>query len=369
MTSYLMALDDRIQAAAPRLLPSPPFDASSKRSAPRTPNRPSSAKSSSAWDHPDYTLMRAAKPTLIMTATDDFFDITGAWHNFRETKRIYDRPRLPRTRQHHRNRRQTRLPAPPCEFAAARWMRRWLLGIDDDAVTEPDFPVAKDEDVWCTPQGEVMLLDGARSVYDLNMELEAKLAQDRKRFWKETDTAKVLDEVRRITGIRKLADLPKPKSNNNGKNPTRRLPHRQDHPPARDGHPHPRPALHPRHPQGRYLPLPPRRRQTYRRPARRPPSRNWSPKATPSSPPTSPESAKQRPPENTPTDPTCHPTGANQPSPISSALRSSPSAPKKSNSALASPPQSIMPVPPRPVHLISIGRTGPPCPARCRPRT
>jgi hypothetical protein len=53
-----------------------------------------------------------------------------------------------------------------------------------------------------------MLLDGARNVFDLNAELEAKLADARAKFWKENPPAKALDEVRRICGIRKLAELP-----------------------------------------------------------------------------------------------------------------------------------------------------------------
>jgi len=57
----------------------------------------------------------------------------------------------------------------------------------------------------------VMLLPGARSVYDLNVELEAKFAPKRKEFWQQAGKAKALDEVRRITGIRRLGDLPEPK--------------------------------------------------------------------------------------------------------------------------------------------------------------
>ena len=51
MTSYLMALDDRILAAA-RAATSQPSNASSKPSAPKTPSRPSSARSNSVWTIP-----------------------------------------------------------------------------------------------------------------------------------------------------------------------------------------------------------------------------------------------------------------------------------------------------------------------------
>ena len=206
MTSYLMALDDRIQAAAPGCYLTT-FRRLLETVGPQDAEQTIFGQIEFGMDHPDYTLMRAAKPTLIMTATDDYFDIDGAWQNFRQAKRLYGRLGYPERADMIEVAGGHGFP-PEMRIAAARWMRRWLLGIDD-AITEPDSPVAKDEDVWCTPRGEVMLLDGARSVYDLNMELEAKLAEDRKRFWQETETSKALDDVRRIAGIRKLADLPK----------------------------------------------------------------------------------------------------------------------------------------------------------------
>jgi len=42
-------------------------------------------------DHADYILARAFKPTLMCTATQDFFDIDGAWNCYRQGKRFYTR--------------------------------------------------------------------------------------------------------------------------------------------------------------------------------------------------------------------------------------------------------------------------------------
>ncbi len=42
-------------------------------------------------DNADYVIMRAPKPTLLLSATRDFVDIQGAWHVFREAKRVYTR--------------------------------------------------------------------------------------------------------------------------------------------------------------------------------------------------------------------------------------------------------------------------------------
>ena len=89
-------------------------------------------------DHADYVLMRAAKPTLMCTATRDFFDIGGAWDTFREAKRLYGRLGFPERVDLVENDAEHGFNS-PLRVAAVRWMRRWLLGVDD-AITEPDFP-------------------------------------------------------------------------------------------------------------------------------------------------------------------------------------------------------------------------------------
>lgn len=205
LTSYLMALDSRIQAAAPGCYLTS-FRRLLETIGPQDAEQCIHAQLALGMDHADYVMVRAPRPTLIMTASDDYFDIEGAWDNFRQSKRLYarlgfaERVDLFETPGGH---------GFPVEMrvAATRWMRRWLLGVDD-AITESEFPVAADEDLWCTPRGEVMLLSGARSVYDLNVELEEQLAQKRQAFWRETDAADALAAVRRVTGIRPLAELP-----------------------------------------------------------------------------------------------------------------------------------------------------------------
>jgi hypothetical protein len=57
-----------------------------------------------------------------------------------------------------------------------------------------------------------MLLPGARSVYDLNDEYENALAKRRTSSWATRDRASSLDQVRRLAGIRKLAELPPPQT-------------------------------------------------------------------------------------------------------------------------------------------------------------
>lgn len=207
LTSYLMALDERIVAAAPGCYLTT-FRRLLETIGPQDAEQNIHAQVAYGMDHPDYVLMRAPKPTLILTATGDYFDIGGSWDAFRQAKRWYARLGYPERVDLFETDDKHGFPA-PMRVASARWMRRWLLGLDD-AIEEPDSPVAKDEELWCTPRGQVMLLEGARSVYDLNVALETQLAEGRKRFWQEVGPARALEEVRRITGIRKLADLPQP---------------------------------------------------------------------------------------------------------------------------------------------------------------
>jgi len=90
-------------------------------------------------------------------------------------------------------------------------MSRWLRG-KDEPITEPPIKLLSAAECRCTPRGRTLLLEGARSVYDLNVDCEKRLAKQRRRAWAAAaDRARLLDPVRRLAGIRKLADLPVPK--------------------------------------------------------------------------------------------------------------------------------------------------------------
>jgi hypothetical protein len=93
-------------------------------------------------------------------------------------------------------------------LALVRWFRRWLVGIDDRHVAAADKPAECDDPMHCTPKGQVLLLNGARSTYDLNVAVEQRLAQQRRRFWSGTPSQDALKRVREVTGIRPLDQLP-----------------------------------------------------------------------------------------------------------------------------------------------------------------
>lgn len=219
LTSYLMALDDRIVCAAPNCYLTT-FRRLIDTLGPQDAEQNIFGQVAGGLDHADYILLRAPKPTLMGVATQDFFDIGGSWETYRQAKRFYgrmgysERVDLCETDAKHGFSVELRV-------GTVRWMRRWLLQ-KDDAVTESDFPVAKDAELQCSPEGQVMRIVGARSVLELNADLAASLAEKRKPLWQAAVSdpaakAALLEQVRKLAGVRPLTQLPRGTSEKAGK--------------------------------------------------------------------------------------------------------------------------------------------------------
>ncbi|MCP4641806.1 MAG: prolyl oligopeptidase family serine peptidase [bacterium] len=205
LTSYLMALDDRISAAAPGC-----YITSLRRhietTGPQDAEQNIQGQIAFGMGHEDYVMMRAPRPTLIMTATDDYFDIAGAWDSFRMAKRLYEKLGHAERVDIFETTGDHGFPKPMRE-AACRWMRRWLLRVDD-AIVEEEFPIAEEKDTWCAPRGRTLLLPGCRTTYDINAAYAEELAETRKAIWDRADKTEGLSKVRAVTGIRWLDEFP-----------------------------------------------------------------------------------------------------------------------------------------------------------------
>jgi len=206
-TSYLMALDHRIIAAAPSCYITG-FERLLDTIGPQDAEQNIHGQIAFGMDHADYLMMRPPTPILICAATKDFFDIGGTWNMFRYAKRLYTRlgfaeriELMENDAEHNYNQLQRQ--------SVVRWMSRWLLK-KDDAITEPPIKLLSDEEIRCAPGGQVMSIEGARSTYDLNRDYEKNLAEQRKQLWATKDRAGLLDKVRSIAGVRRLAEIPKP---------------------------------------------------------------------------------------------------------------------------------------------------------------
>jgi cephalosporin-C deacetylase-like acetyl esterase len=206
-TSYLMALDDRIQVAAPSCYICG-FPALLHTIGPQDAEQNLFGQVAAGLDHTDYILIRAPRPLLVCAATRDFFDIKGTWDVFRYAKRLYTRMGFPERVDLMENDAGHNYNASQRE-AVARWMSRWLLG-KDQVITEPKIQLLDDKEVLCAPEGLVMRLPGARSVYDLNQDYEDQLAPKRAAAWSRSDRSELWSEVRRLAGVRRLNELRTP---------------------------------------------------------------------------------------------------------------------------------------------------------------
>ena len=164
-TAYLSALDDRIHVAAPscyitswrRLLETiGPQDA--EQCLP-----PSIAE---GLDHADFVHAFAPKPYLMLSAIRDFFSITGARESYAEAKRSYDllgaaeKINMVEADDGHGY-------TKPRRVAAYRWFDRWLKDTEDSSPEVEVFP-ATEEDLYCTPTGQVATSLGGETVFSLN---------------------------------------------------------------------------------------------------------------------------------------------------------------------------------------------------------
>ena len=225
LTAYLMALDDRIVAAAPVCYLTT-FRKLIETKGPQDGEQNIFGQIEFGMDEPDYVMMRAPRPTLICAGRrDSTFNIDGTWDLFRQAKSFYSRLGYP-------ERVDINDADVPHGFylqqreAAARFMHRWLLGQDRviqevDPATLPD-PISDkqlrdlgegdwtQEDLYCTPEGQTLLMDGEKSVFQINAEIAQRLKTERSPTWLAMSDVAKRDVIRETISARPLNDLPQP---------------------------------------------------------------------------------------------------------------------------------------------------------------
>lgn len=193
LTAYLMALDDRIACAAPSCYLTT-LERLFATIGPQDAEQNITGQVAFGMEHADYITMRAPKPTLMCVATQDFFDIGGAKTTFKEASEIYrkmgadDKIAFFEFDDKHGF-------SKPRREAAARWMKRWLVGVDEQIV-EGDFPSFKDADLQCTRSGQVLEDFQGKSAFHFNVARAQTLEKDRPML------KRPFDELGRLLGMR-----------------------------------------------------------------------------------------------------------------------------------------------------------------------
>ena len=204
LTSYLMAFDDRIVAAAPSCYITS-FERLFDTIGPQDAEQNFPGQVAHGLDHADFIAARAPKPTLICVGTQDFFDIDGAWTTFREAKGLYgllghpERMDLIEYNDKHGF-------SKPRRQAAMRFMRRWLLNKDDNP-EEPEHMISKDAELQCTTSGQVLNEKGdIVSIFQVTQERARQLAAKRKQSSKGEPAP--LAEISRLVSHSEKIDAP-----------------------------------------------------------------------------------------------------------------------------------------------------------------
>jgi cephalosporin-C deacetylase-like acetyl esterase len=193
-TALLMAADDRVGCAVPNCFITT-WEKLYSTVGPQDGEANIPGQVAMGFNHADFALLRAPKPTQLSCPNRDYYDIGGAWDTFKESKRLYgvlghaERMDFFEWDDKHSISR-------PGREAMLRWMRRWLMNIDDAAV-ETDFPVEKEEDLHVTKCGHVILEFKGRTLYDFTADRVKELTAKRRPLPKED----LLREVRRMIAL------------------------------------------------------------------------------------------------------------------------------------------------------------------------
>jgi cephalosporin-C deacetylase-like acetyl esterase len=197
-TSYIMALDERVTAAAPscyitsyrRLLES---------IGPQDAEQNFNAGLANGIDHADFLEVRAPRPTLLVATTGDFFSIQGARETFEEAKLAFrslgaeNKLDMVEDDSGHGYTRKTR-------EAIYRFFQKHLSQPGDPS--DEEFPVIPVEEITVTKTGQVSNSLGGESIFSLNRALAQGLIErlEKSRGDLPNHLLKVKAEALRLSG-------------------------------------------------------------------------------------------------------------------------------------------------------------------------
>ncbi len=154
-------------------------------------------------DHCDFLAAMAPAPVVMLTKEGDFFDIRGSEKAYERLRRLYG---LLGAEDHismfveaggHGYSQKSR-------EAMYRWFNRATA--INDAPTEPNLTIEKDETLWCAPKGQVCELN-SRPLYSFTIEKAKSLARKRPR---EFTVPQLQDEVRELLRLPQTRDAAAP---------------------------------------------------------------------------------------------------------------------------------------------------------------
>jgi hypothetical protein len=207
-SAYISAMDDRIYAAAPENYLTN-FTRLLQTIGPQDAEQNMFNMISRGLDHPDYLIVRAPKPALMITTTRDMFSIQGVLETEKQVKRIYAAYGKPE------NFSRTEDDAP---HASTEKNRVAMYAFFQKALNNPGnsadeviTPLTKEE-IQVTPTGQVSTYLKGETVYSLNRkESEKRLAEiESSRANFPGYLTGVLSSAKKLTGYIAPENVPDP---------------------------------------------------------------------------------------------------------------------------------------------------------------
>lgn len=217
LTSLVMALDDRVKAAAPACYLSTLHDVFEHRF-PSDAEQEHYGQLAFGLNHLGYLLLRAPMPVLVSCMTDDFFPYRGTMSTFAHAQALAKRLGWGERFAYVRATGPHSWPE-GSKLASIDWFRHWARGdgnelpasfdgyrhhnvgyLFDNAYSYRQKPIdgfQADEALHATPGGTVLKLPGARTTADLFREELARLGRAR------AGRRPTPDAVARLAGIRR----------------------------------------------------------------------------------------------------------------------------------------------------------------------
>lgn len=205
LTTYLTALDERIKVASPNCYITT-LSRVCSTIGPQDAEQNIFGQLGFGMDHADMLLMRAPNtPLRIGAAQQDFFPIEGAREAFSRAHELFAR---------FGNEQKMTLAedtgphgwSEPLRMASNQWMSKWLRGTNEIVQPPLEDMGIPENAILASERGQVMLLPGARSAYDIMRDELATLEKNR-----PTLSPQALQEaVRRRAGMHPLSQIASP---------------------------------------------------------------------------------------------------------------------------------------------------------------
>ncbi len=178
LSVYLAAIDQRLKVAAPACYVTS-WEEQLKDTGPQDAEQQFPDQLLAGVTHADMAAVFAPRPYLICSSTEDFFPLEGARQTYEEVRRIYSLFNAEERIAWFSEPGGHGIRQPGREQVYA-WMKRWLRGDPDAKVmAEPPFQTEYEEDLNCTPTGQVATSLGGETASTWNVKRFEKISPAR----------------------------------------------------------------------------------------------------------------------------------------------------------------------------------------------